>query len=214
MIKQFGFSQIKPRNQKNIAPKLAVFCLAIFWVLACGLGNRPVVEPSTVVVIASPVAQAENTVVAEKQLVDAPSEPDDNSTIYGSVLDLSTNRPGVGVDVLVNEAVVRTDTQGNYTLSGLPAGAYTILPKLEGESGQAHEPVLVRLDEQQQLEVKLAYYSQPQPIPTDTPQPLALTSPPETLPDSGALPDDRPWFFIGAGLLLIVVGCWRLNVVK
>ena len=186
--------------------------------LACAPGSRSVVEPSTIVVIASPVVQGDNAVVVKETLEStSTSEPDpDNRTIYGSVLDLSTNRPGVGVAVLVNDAVVRTDPQGNYTLSGLPAGAYTIRPKLEGQSGQAHEPILVRLEGQQQVEVKLAYYSQPRPIPTDTPQPqaLALTMPSETLPDSGAALEYQPWLWIGAGLLLIVIGCWRLNVVK
>ena len=120
-MKQFGFAQIKRQNQRISPPRLAIFCLALFSILACAPGSRPAVEPSTII-IASPVVEADNTAVAEESSVNIPtSEPaSDNSAIYGSVVDLSTNQPGVGVDVLINEAVVRTDTQGNYALHGLP----------------------------------------------------------------------------------------------
>jgi hypothetical protein len=102
---------------------------------------------------------------------------------------------------------VRTDTDGSYSITGLPAGAYTVLPELRGQGVPAQGPIFVSVDGQNSVTVDLAYYSQSQPPPpTDTPQPpVTLAEPPAALPASGA-PGQQPLLLIGLGVLLFAAG--------
>jgi hypothetical protein len=127
-------------------------------------------------------------------------------SIFGTVTDLSIEQPGAGVEVSVNGAIVRTDTEGNYSITGLPAGAYVVSPELRGQGTPAQGPAFVNLDGQNSVTIDLAYYSQSPPLPTDTPQPVALAAPPPALPSAGGSISSRPLVIAGLGLLLIGVG--------
>ncbi|MBE7555619.1 MAG: carboxypeptidase regulatory-like domain-containing protein [Anaerolineales bacterium] len=142
-----------------------------------------------------------------------------NGTISGTLTDLSSGRPGAGIEVVVGEAVARTDENGNFALSGLEAGTYVVSPRLEDQGTPAQGPLFVNLDGQSQAIVNLAYYSQAQPLPTDTPQAVLNTVPtplptplpaatPPALPNAGGpgIPQHQPLVFMGLGLVLMALG--------
>lgn len=139
---------------------------------------------------------------------DGSSSP--SSAIYGTVTDLSLQQPGAAVDVSVNGAIVRTDTNGSYSITGLNAGDYSVSLALNGQGVPAQGAVHVGLDGSHNAVINLDYYSQA--APTDTPQPTATVkvvtaaSTPADLPDSGAPGKQQPSSFIWGGLLLLAAG--------
>jgi LPXTG-motif cell wall-anchored protein len=124
------------------------------------------------------------------------------SAIFGTVSDLSSGRPGTGLPVSVNGAIVTTDSAGRYSITGLVSGEYTVVLQLPGEWWAAQEPLAVHLDGQNSVTVDLAYYSQSPPTATPLPTPTPL--PPILLPETGA--SSGGWFLITVGLLLVVGG--------
>lgn len=133
------------------------------------------------------------------------------SAIFGTVTDLSSGLPAAGVEVSVSGAVVRTDTDGSYTITGLAAGSYTVAPQLQGQGLPAQGPVYVYLDGRDRATVDLGYYSRPQP--TDTPQAVAAipagavpARSPAALPDAGGPLPGRPLLLMGLGLGLVLLG--------
>lgn len=130
----------------------------------------------------------------------APEGP--GGAITGRVFDLSTNAPGAGIEVSVNEAIVRTDREGRYSITGLPSGEYMVLLRLPAEWRPAQGPVSVSLDGRHGVTVDLAYYSQPPPA--ATPTLTALLVAPATLPEAGGAAN--AWLPVIAGLLLVLGG--------
>lgn len=150
------------------------------------------------------------------------------SVISGEVVDLSTGQPASGLQISVNGRIVWTDAAGSYSITGLPAGEYSVVLQLQGQGIPAQGPVFVTVDGQHSVTVNLTYYSQLQPLPTDTPQPLPVipasvttpdtlppattpdtlppTTTPDTLPPAGASIAHRPLVMIGFGFLLALVG--------
>ena len=132
------------------------------------------------------------------------------STIFGTVTDLSRQQPGQAIEVVVNGATVRTDTDGGYSITDLNAGDYTVVLELHGQGEPVQGPVHVTLDGVHHAVIDLDYYSQPSP--TDTPQPTATAqvvsaaSTPAALPDSGASLSHRPPGLVFLGLLLLTLG--------
>jgi hypothetical protein len=131
--------------------------------------------------------------------------------IVGTVTDLSLGRPAAGVDVEVSGSLVRTDTDGSYSVTGLPAGTYTVSPALGGQGMAAQGPVVVYVDGRSTATIDLGYYSQPPA--TYTPQPVAAipaaispAKPPPALPDAGGDLTGRPPLLIGLGLALFAAG--------
>jgi len=92
---------------------------------------------------------------------DNDSNTQNQSEIRGVVTDLSTEQPGVGVTVSINNAEVQTDSQGKYSLSGLGAGSYSVQVMPGGDAVPAQEPVTVQVDGQGSITVDLGYYSNP-----------------------------------------------------
>lgn len=131
-----------------------------------------------------------------------------HSAIYGTLLDLSTNQPGTGIDISVNGSIVRTDSDGSFSITGLSAGEYYVLPELGGQGTLTQGPRYVSLDGRNNVTVDLTYRSRSEPLPTDTPQPVAVSvaTPPENLPNSGAVVAVRPVIIGSLGLLLIIMG--------
>jgi hypothetical protein len=152
------------------------------------------------------LATTPSSAPAPDQTSDDDDNDDDNSgprsAIFGTVTDLSNGRPGAGLPVSVNGAIVITDGAGRYSITGLAAGEYTVAVQLPGEWWPAQGPISVHLDGQNSVTVDLAYYSQSPP--TATPLPTATPAPPTTLPVTGAPPGK--WFLIVAGLSLAVGG--------
>lgn len=141
------------------------------------------------------------------------------SAILGTVTDLSTGQPGTGIKVAVSGfPPVRTDSDGRYAVTGLPAGEYSVSLEPGSRGTSAQGPVFVNVDGQNNATLDLAYSSQPQPLPTDTPQPAvaaavtpqptvaAAVTPRPALPKTGTPIGHGPLVVVGLGLLLTLVG--------
>ena len=105
-------------------------------------------------------------------------DPDPTDTpclghIRGTVTDLCTGEPGRGVDVSINGAIVTTDSNGVFSLSGVNPGEYFLsLPTIPQEWAPTSETIFVDCD--QTVWVDLFYDSC---VPAPTPAPAVL---PET----------------------------------
>jgi len=127
------------------------------------------------------------------------------SHIRGTVTDLSTNQPGAGIVVQINDVQVTTDSNGQYSLSGVAAGTYTVSLVLPGEFKSAQDPVTVQVDGTNDAVVDLGYYSAPQTAAiTETMVSTGTLSAPQTLPETGGN-NGGTWFAV-AGMLFILGG--------
>ena len=130
-----------------------------------------------------------------------PAEPSDSGTsdnnssdeikaaIYGQVTDLSTGRPGQGLAVQINGSLVRTDSEGRYSLTGLQAGTYIAALQLPDQASPAQSIETVSLADEQTVTLDLTYYSgsPPTPIsPTATPEPEPEPEPTLPAPEAAA----------------------------
>ena len=118
--------------------------------------------------------------------------------IRGTVTDLCTGEPGRGVDVAIDGAIVSTDSNGVFSLSGVKPGEYFVsLPTIPQEWDPSSETVYLECD--QTVWVDLVYNSC---IPTPTPV-LALM--PET-GRAGPAPVASVFWFIIAGAAVLGMG--------
>lgn len=155
-----------------------------------------------------------------------------SSSIQGKLLDVSTGQSGAGIEISVNGSLVRTDTDGSYSITGLPAGNYSVQPQLMGQGIPIQGPVFVNLDGHSSVIVDLTYTSQSAPQPTDTPLPIAIpaavglnpaapaanppiapatvqavqATPPPALPSSGGDISQRPPLLLALGLIVAFMG--------
>ncbi len=81
--------------------------------------------------------------------------------ILGAVTDLSTGRAGAGIVVRINDVTVTTDSFGDYSLSNVAAGEYTVELVLSGNAAPAQAPVTVYVDGANNVTINLNYYSAP-----------------------------------------------------
>lgn len=116
----------------------------------------------------------------------------DKAGIYGQITDLSTGRPGQGLEVEINGSIVRADSDGRYSITGLKGGNYTVVLLLPNQAVAAQSTTQVYLADKEIVTVDLTYYSEtpptPTPLPTATAAPPTPTSQPEPLADA----DPRP----------------------
>lgn len=205
-----SYQNLSTRQHPNIL-KIAAICCVISGVLLLSLFILPVSQaaPPPVPSPRPPLSDGNNG----DNGGNSGGNPD--SAIFGTVTDLSRDAAGAAIDVSVNGAIVRTDTDGGYSITGLNAGDYTVALVLYGQGEPAQGPVHVILDGSHNAIINLEYFSQPSP--TDTPQPTA-TAPtvtakttPADLPDSGAPTSHRPAALILAGLVLLVTGIALFN---
>jgi len=126
-------------------------------------------------------------------------EPDIHSDVWGTVTDLSTGQPGQGKTVIINGAVVTTDSSGRFSLTGLPAGSYTVRLELPAGASPARPQWAVQLDGRSAVIVALEYYSGPVPATTPT-----ATAPATVLPQTGAAGHSALWLV--AGLVMVICG--------
>ena len=124
--------------------------------------------------------------------------------IRGTVTDLCTGEPGRGVDVAIDGAVVSTDSNGVFSLTGVKPGEYFVsLPTIPQEWDPSSETVYLECD--QTVWVDLVYNSC---IPTPTPV-LALM--PET-GRAGPAPVASVFWFIIAGAAVLGMGSITLLI--
>jgi hypothetical protein len=132
-----------------------------------------------------------------------------------------------GVAVKVDNTITYTDENGNYDLSRLPPGRYTVeLIILDGEGTPAQGPVVLDLSADETIVQHLFYNSRPQVTPPTADMLRALLSknenyvPPQQLPDTGqptvAPPATPPYtpLLIGLVFLFVLVGgaaTWRIR---
>lgn len=134
-----------------------------------------------------------------------------SSAIFGQVVDVSSGRPAAGLEVEVSGQIVRTDTDGSYSITGLHAGEYVVSPRLAGEATSLQGPVYVNVDGIHNVQVDLSYASEVFPPPAIQATPVVLVQPsvataPPGLPASGADLSGIPPLIFSIGLLLIVIG--------
>lgn len=134
-----------------------------------------------------------------------------SSTIFGHVVDASSGQPAAGLEVEVSGQIVRTDSDGSYSITGLRAGEYVVSPRLAGQGTSLQGPVYVSVDGIHKVQVDLSYASGafPSPAIRATPAMLVQSSAaaaPPGLPASGADLSGGPRLILGLGLLLILTG--------
>ena len=95
--------------------------------------------------------------------------------IRGTVTDLCTGEPGRGVDVAIDGAIVTTDSNGVFSLTGVKPGEYHLsLPNIPAEWNPTSETIFVDCDETVWVDL---FYDSCVPAPAPTPAPAVL---PET----------------------------------
>ncbi len=130
-----------------------------------------------------------------------------SSHILGTVTDLSTNQPGAGITVQINDITITTDSNGQYSLSNVAAGVYVVSLVLPEEFTSAQEPLSVQVDGMNDVVVDLGYYSIPLNTAAITETMVSTTtelSAPQTLPETGET-RGAVWFAI-VGMALIFSG--------
>ena len=112
------------------------------------------------------------------------------ASIYGQVTDLSTGRPGQGLEIDIEGIIVRTDSEGRFSLTGLDAGTYEATLILPNQATAAQGSITISLGEEETVTIDLDYYSQnpPTPTPVDTPEP-ELEPTPTPAPAEDILPE-------------------------
>jgi Carboxypeptidase regulatory-like domain len=112
--------------------------------------------------------------------------------ITGTVIDQRTGAPAPGVSVAVGEAVVTSDANGNYDLSGLRPGSYGVALRLGEGQGQSAQSLAAG-----QAVVQHLFFRSPEPATPQAaraPEPVTEAAPtPAILPATG-----------GAGQTLLV----------
>lgn len=109
--------------------------------------------------------------------------------IIGQVVDLSTGKPGAGIEIDISGRIVRTDGEGRYSLTGLEAGTYIVTLSLPGDLTPAQSSWGVFVPDQGTVNLDLNYYSQPSPTPTPTSTPSPIPQSPPTAP---SVPEQTP----------------------
>ncbi|MCB0208863.1 MAG: hypothetical protein KDJ52_06025 [Anaerolineae bacterium] len=104
----------------------------------------------------------------------------DKAGIYGQITDLSTGRPGQGLELDINGSIVRTDGDGRYSITGLNAGNYTIVLLLPTQAVSAESSTQIYLKDKEIVTVDLSYYSEAPP--TTVPSPTPTAAPPTSTP--------------------------------
>jgi len=115
-----------------------------------------------------------------------------HGTIMGQVIDLSTAKPGAGLEIDISGRIVRADGEGRYSLTGLEPGIYVLtLSPMEGLT-PAQDSWEVFVPDQGTVNLNLDYYSQAIPTPTPTIPPPAALPPTPTAPPPQAAATSRP----------------------
>ncbi|NTU84779.1 MAG: carboxypeptidase-like regulatory domain-containing protein [Chloroflexales bacterium] len=125
--------------------------------------------------------------------------------ITGTVIELGSGAPAPGIIVRVGDAVLTTDTHGNYDASGIATGTYMVALQLTSEQGvAAQEPLALDLAPGAVLVQHLAFRA-PTPVMA---APLAPdTAPtPAALPNTGAADESVIWLVLALGLLTSLGG--------
>ncbi len=74
------------------------------------------------------------------------SAPSATARIAGTVIELNSGAPAPGIAVMVGAQTLTTDANGNYDLSGLPAGTYQVTLIMPAEQGTpAQGPISIAL---------------------------------------------------------------------
>jgi hypothetical protein len=126
--------------------------------------------------------------------------------ITGTVIDVTTGAPASGIAVVVGDASVKTDQNGNYDRNGLPAGTYLISLDLQPIQGMPEQGMVqVDLADGATVVQHLAFRSQPAATPTiAVATPVAATPVmPSRLPVTAA-ERDTAWLW---GLAVLLVAC-------
>jgi hypothetical protein len=129
------------------------------------------------------------------------------------VINLTTNAPAPGITVMVGDASVTTDANGNYERAGLPAGSYQVALVLTAAQGTpAQGPITVELAAGATAVQNLAFRSPlaatvvpatPTAMPPTAMPPAPTPSGPVRLPDTGS----TTGFGTGLlGMLILVAG--------
>lgn len=153
----------------------------------------PPTEPPTVPPTKVPFPEPSPEPSPEPTKKRPPDEPCSRGEISGIVTDDCQTQPAANVQVQIDGAVVTTDSQGHFSLSGLSDGRYTVQLLVPN----APPPVTVDLLCDQVLVLNLTYNSCPPEATPAAPEFLPVTG--GTSGPSGGLP--MVWLVAGATLL-------------
>jgi hypothetical protein len=149
----------------------------------------------------------------------APQSDNDHSTseargrITGTVIDLATGAPAPGITVVVGDASVQTDQNGNYDRQGLAPGAYQIHLDLQANQGTPEQaPLQIELTADATVVQHLTFRSQAAAAPVPAAVPAALAQP-AALPVTAGAERDLAWLWVVA-LMLVASGLRLARVSK
>jgi hypothetical protein len=162
-----------------------------------GAQPRPTLTPAP----ATPTVVQAPTATPRKHR-DKP-QPTATGRITGTVIDLTTGAPAPGIAVVVGEATVTSDANGNYDRTGLLPGSYPVVLALaEGQGVPAQTGITIELTANATVVQHLFFRSQPAAGPTPV---ATATAPPAQLPSTnGSAPTE--WLRVVLGLGAITVG--------
>jgi hypothetical protein len=151
------------------------------------------------------------------------SSTDITGHVTGTVIDQTTGAPVAGVTVKIGDVTVTTDANGNYDY-WTPVGSYTVQVMIDPAQGEAQPPATVEVRAGEATVQHLTFRSPPAAVPTPAPgraaapapapaeaapvpapAEAAAVTPPTNLPRTGLEPDES-WLWIGAGMLLLLMG--------
>ena len=138
---------------------------------------------------------------------DHSATPVPSGRITGTVIDLTTGAPAVGISVAVGDVVVSSDANGNYDRSGLAPGMYTVALALTANQGvAAQEPIAINLGADATVVQHLFFRSAPLFQPTAPPAGNAQPTP-ATLPNTGGEAREG-WQYLGMilGMAALALG--------
>jgi hypothetical protein len=116
--------------------------------------------------------------------------------ITGTVIDQATGAPAPGVTVRVGSVYVVSDANGNYEVTGLPAGTYEVELILTPEQGIPAQPILFIVVPENGTVVQNLFFVQEglprTPVTAGLAATIAAAGPPSNAPDSDTVPFALP----------------------
>jgi hypothetical protein len=104
--------------------------------------------------------------------------------IRGIVTDLTTGQPAGGIEVSINGGIVRTDSEGKYSITGLAAGNYTVQLSLSGQASPVQGAQIVQLPGGGLAIVDLQFTTGAAPAATPAPAVQPTATPQVAIPDA------------------------------
>jgi hypothetical protein len=198
---------MRTRFRISLLAGLAALVVALGAFVVSGAPTRSVLAqeppPRPTLTPAPPTAQP--TAKPQERERDRPTAVALSGRITGTVIDLATGAPASGVSVRVGDAIVVTDSNGNYDRPGLPAGSYVVALVLSEGTAPAQEPITLQLGSAQTVIQHLAFRPAAA-VATAAPAPAPQPAMPTELPATSGERSSTLVLRAIVGLLLLSAG--------